>query len=312
MFEVQTGAKPATLYSGLFIGVTAVGFAALLIRLAAVPPLSIASYRLVLAGVPACALAIGRRRTEIRHLNSHDAVYGLLSGLCLAAHFATWVASLEYTTVASSVTLVTTSPFFVAAFALLIAGERTSRRMLLAIAVSTAGGLAIGAADFTTGGRALFGDGLALAGAAFAAAHLALGRRIRARVSLLAYVGVIYPVAAIALVVAALVARQPLGGFSGRTYLVLVLLALVPQLLGHSLLNWALRYVSAPFVGVALLGEPVVATALAALFLGERPGPGRLAGGALILAGVYLAIRAERPRDGATLPRDRMGRIAQT
>ncbi|MGI8552829.1 MAG: DMT family transporter, partial [Dehalococcoidia bacterium] len=212
----------------------------------------------------------------------------------------------KYATVASSVTLVTTSPFFVAGFAFLFAGERTSRRMFLAIAVCTAGGLIIGAADLTVGGRALLGDGLALAGAVFAAAYFALGRSVRMRVSLLGYVGIVYPIAALALLATTILARQPLSGFSPETYLMLALLALVSQLIGHSSLNWALGYLSAPFVSITVLGEAVLATALAAVFLAEPPGLERIAGGVLILTGVFMALREE---DAAKI-RGNVGEIA--
>lgn len=294
MAAARTPATPGNLYSGLVVGVVAVSFAALFIRLAQAPPLAIASYRLVLAALPVLLLALWRRWDELRSLTAAELRATVVSGLCLAGHFATWVASLKYASVASSVALVTTSPFFVAGFAFLFVGERVSRRMLLAIAVCTAGGLVIGAADFASGPRALYGDGLALAGAAFAAAYFALGRRVRARVSLLAYVGIVYPLSALGLLTLTLAARQPLGGFSARTYLFFALLAIVPQLIGHSSLNWALGYLSAPFVAIAVLGEPVLSTILAALFLAERPGPERIAGGLLILAGVYLALREER------------------
>ena len=294
-------AEPGTLYGGLFVGVVAVSFAALFIRLAQAPPLAIASYRLVLAALPVGLLALWLRWDELRSLTRAEVRAAVLSGFCLAGHFATWVASLKYASVASSVALVTTSPLFVAGFAFLFIGERASRRMLLAIAVCTAGGLVIGAADLVSSPSALYGDGLAIAGAAFAAAYFALGRRVRGRVSLLGYIGIVYPLSALGLLSLAVAARQPLTGFSGRTYLFFVLLALVPQLLGHTSLNWALGYLSAPFVAIAVLGEPVLSTIFAALFLAERPGPERIAGGMLILTGVYLALREERAAAAATV-----------
>jgi drug/metabolite transporter (DMT)-like permease len=291
--------RPRGLYAVLGLGVCAVSVAAPLIKAASAPALSIAAYRLLLASLPVVALALWRRRRELQSLSRASWLAVLLSGLCLAAHFATWVASLQFGTVASSVALVTTSPLFVAILALVFAGERTSRRMLTAIAVCAAGGAVIGMADFRGGGQELWGDALALAGAAFAAGYLALGRRVRAGVSALGYVGAVYPVAALTLLLAAVAARQPLAGFAPRTYVILLLLALVPQVLGHSSLNWSLGYLSAPFVAIAILGEPVIATLLAAVFLGEMPGWERVLGGILILAGVYLALRVERGRPAA-------------
>lgn len=301
MAGITKPVQPRGLYGGLFGGVVAVSFAALFIRLAAAPALGIASYRLGLASLPVVALTLARRRHELLHLRRDDLGSGLLSGLCLAGHFATWVASLQFASVASSVAFVTTSPIFVAAIAFAVTGERISRPMLGAIGICIAGGAVIGAVDLHAGGTALTGDGLALAGAIFSAAYFALGRRMRRRVSLLSYVGIVYPVAAVVLVALALLTRQPLTGYSPHTYLFLALLALIPQIIGHSTLNWALGYLSAPFVAIAVLGEPVLATILAWIVLSEWPGPERIAGGVLILIGVYVAMRDEHARlpDGA-------------
>lgn len=298
MSETWPEPRTARVYGVLALGVVAVSVAAPLIRAAQAPPLSIAAYRLLLAALPIAAFAALRRRTELSQLGRSDRRALLLAGLCLAAHFATWIASVKYVTVASSVALVTTSPLFVAAFALLFGGERTSRRMLLAIGICTLGGIVIGAADFGMGRRELAGDALALAGAGFAAGFLLLGRNVRARVSVVAYAAVVYSVAALVLLGLAVAAREPLSGFSIRTYLDVALLALVPQLLGHSALTWTLRFCSAHSVAIAVLGEPILATLLAAVFLREMPGLQRVLGAALLIAGVYLALIDERQHGG--------------
>lgn len=282
----------------LFGGVLAVSAAALFVRLADAPALTTAAYRLGFAAGPALALLPLRGRRELPALRRGEWGWLALSGVCLALHFATWIASLEMTTVSSSVALVTTSPLFVAAFVWL-RGEEVSAGTLLAMLVCLAGGLIIGAADLGAGGRALQGDLLALAGAAFAGAYFALGRRLRAHSSVTTYIGVVYPLAALGLLALAVGGRQRLDGFDGETWLMFALMALVPQLLGHSSLNWALGYLSAPFVAIAVLGEPVIATVLAAIFLGELPGPLRIAGGIVVLAGVYLGLRAERGAEQA-------------
>lgn len=276
----------------LFVGVAAVSCAALFVRLADAPALSTAAFRLLFASAPALALLPLRGRRELPRLDGPAWWWFALSGLCLALHFATWIASLELTTVSSSVALVTTSPLFVAAF-VIVRGERVSGATLIAILICLLGGLLIGLADVGRGNRAIAGDLLALAGAAFVAVYFALGRRLRVAVSVTTYIGVVYPIAALVLTLIALAARQPLSGFGGKTYLLFALMAFVPQLLGHSALNWALGYLSAPFVAIAVLGEPLIATLLAALFLAEFPGPLRIAGGCVVLAGVYLGLRAE-------------------
>lgn len=284
----------------LFAGVLAVSCAALFVRLAAAPALSTAAMRMLFASVPSLALLSLRGRRELPRLGRADRRLAALSGVCLALHFATWIASLGMTSVSSSVALVTTSPLFVTAFVAL-RGERVPRLTIAAALVGLAGGLIIGYADLGGGREAIGGDLLALAGAAFAGFYFALGRRLRTVTSMTTYIGLVYPIAALGLVALVLVARQPLAGFSGRTYLMFVLMALVPQLIGHSALNWALGYLSAPFVAITVLGEPVIATVLAVIFLAEVPGPGRIVGAVVVLVGVYLGLRSEL-QDAAAQP----------
>ncbi len=295
------------LYGGLSAGVVAVSWAAIFIRLAEAPALSQSAYRMLFAAVPVALFAAVRRRAELRALRREQALTLLVSGLALALHFATWIASLSRTTVASSVALVTTQPVWVALLAIVVLREAVSRATAVAIVVATLGGVIIGGADIAVSGQALIGDALAVVGAVCAAVYFIAGRRVRAHLSLAAYVGVVYSIAAGALVVSAIAAGQPLVGFSGRTWVMIALMALIPQLIGHSLLNWSLRYLSAPFVSVAILGEPVISTALAAPILGERPGLVRIVGGAITLLGVYLAVRAERPPDELPATRSRSG-----
>ena len=280
-------------YLVLAVGVFAVGWAAIFIRLAEAPALSTAAYRLLFAAVPVAGLAGLRHRGALRRLPAAGWWLLVVSGVALAVHFAAWIASLQLTTVASSVALVTTQPLWAALIAAVVLHERVSRGTVLAIAVATAGGGLIGVRDFGAGREALLGDALALLGAVCAAVYFTIGRRLRSGLELGAYVGVVYPVAAIALVVAAAAARQPLGGFSAQTWTMFLLLALVPQLIGHSSLNWALRYLPAHLVTVAVLGEPVLSTLLAIPILGERPGLLRVIGGLVTLTGVYLAVREE-------------------
>jgi drug/metabolite transporter (DMT)-like permease len=273
--------------------VVAVSWAAIFIRLAEAPALSIAAYRLGLSAVPVGAFALARRRAELARLRRGEWLLLTASGAALALHFAAWIASLSRTTVASSVALVTTQPVWVALLSALVLREPVSLQGALAVLVATAGGVTIAGADIALSGEALVGDALALVGAICAAVYFIVGRRVRPAMSLASYIGVVYTVAAALLLLSALAMGAPLSGFSARTWTMFVLLALVPQLLGHSALNWALRYLSAPFVSVTVLGEPIISTLLAIPFLGEWPGPVRVVGGAVTLAGVYLAVREE-------------------
>jgi drug/metabolite transporter (DMT)-like permease len=285
--------RPSRLHAGLAGGVLAVSFAAILVRLAAAPPLAIATWRLAVAAAVTGAFALVYRRRELAALEARARLLLAGAGLALAVHFATWIASLRLTSVASSVALVTTQPVWVALLVRIALGERVPPRAAAGIALAVVGGAAMAGGDLSVGRDAILGDLLALAGAVMAAVYFVLGRRVRARLSLGAYVGVVYPVAALALVVLALLTGAPLHGYDGRTWTALLLLALVPQLIGHSLLNWSLRWLSAPFVAVAILAEPVVSTLVAIPVLREWPSALQVAGGVVLLGGVALAASAE-------------------
>jgi drug/metabolite transporter (DMT)-like permease len=234
------------------------------------------------------------RRSELRTLTRREWGYALGAGLLLALHFATWITSLAHTSVVASVALVTTHPIFVGLASHLLLRERLSRDMLAALVITIAGSVVIGLGDLGKGTHRLWGDVLALLGAVAASGYFLIGRRLRARLSLLAYVFPVYCSAAVVLILVVLLSGLPVLPQRQETWLWLLLLALGPQILGHSSLNWALRYLSATYVTVAVLGEPIGATLLAWWLLGEQPSYWALAGGALILVGIAIASRAER------------------
>jgi drug/metabolite transporter (DMT)-like permease len=277
----------------LLSGVLAVSTGAIFARLADAPALVIAAYRVGLAALLLAPLAWWQAGDEMRRLTRRDYWLGLLAGLFLALHFATWIASLNYTSVATSVVLVNTNPLWVGLLTPWISHDRLPGLMRLSIAISVVGGLIIGIEDFTLGGQALWGDVLALLGSICAALYLLLGRTVRLRLSLLAYVIVCYGSAALILWVIVLVLRLPISGFNTQTYTMFLALALVPQLIGHSSYNWALKWFSASLIAVSLLGEPIGSTLLAYVLLGEGLTWPQVIGGVSILAAIYLAARAE-------------------
>ena len=216
------------------------------------------------------------------------------SALCLAFHFAFWIASLSHTSVASSVVIVTANPILVAIAAHVLLRESLTRSTAAGIGLGLAGGVVIALGDWDLGDRRLYGDGLALLGAVAVAGYYIIGRDLRREMPVLAYVAPVYGLAAAVLLATAGATGVALSGFSGETYVYLALLALVPQLLGHSSLNWALGHLPATLVAVAVMAEPVGATLLAWAVLDETPPVTAVAGGALILVGVYLALRSQR------------------
>lgn len=281
-------------YLILVIGVVAVSFASILIRLCDAPSLSIAAYRLTLAALFFVLAGMFRGQTlRQSRLQRRDLYWACLSGVFLCIHFATWITSLRYTTVASSVVLVTTAPVFVALGSSFFLKERLPRVMWAGILVSVVGAIVIGGTDFGGGRDPLLGDALALAGAVAGAGYYLLGRQLRKRLETIEYVRLVYGAAAIGLLVLALAARSPLTGFSAQTYVLLFLIAFVPQVVGHTSFNWALRHVSAALVAVTILGEPVGASILAYFLLDEPLTLARAVGGSLILTGVGITLRSE-------------------
>jgi drug/metabolite transporter (DMT)-like permease len=302
-------------YLVLAFGVAVVSTASILIRYAQaekVPSLTIAAVRLALAALVLTPIVWMRAAPELRALRRRDLALALFSGVALAIHFWSWIASLAYTSVASSTVLVTTNPLWVGLASMLILGERPGRRTVGGIALTLVGSLFIFASDGSQGGSAALqpdpvrGNLLALLGALAASAYLLLGRALRPRVGLLVYIWLAYGTAALVLLLTAGVTGHTLMGYSTLAYAVMIALALGPQLLGHTAFNWALRHVSATFVAISILGEPIGSALLALALFGERFAPLQLAGFVLILGGIFLAARGEveggiTPRESASI-----------
>ncbi|MBU1048414.1 DMT family transporter [Candidatus Bipolaricaulota bacterium] len=277
------------LYPRMILGVVAVSFGAILVRFASeASPLAISAWRLTLASLVLVPVAwIQRKRT----LTPRMALWCLASGAALALHFVLWTTSLNYTSIASSVLFVTTHPLFVGLGSFLFLKERPSRRLILGISIAILGGALIGFGDIQLAGTALRGDVLAVGGGLMAAIYFMIGRHVRQIVSATEYVAVTYGMAAVMLLAVCVITHTPAFGFSASTIGFLVLLALIPQLLGHSTFNWALKHVSASHVSIMILGEPVGAGILALIFFSEVPSGLNLIGAALILGGIYLSLR---------------------
>lgn len=280
----------------LAAGIVAISFASILIRFAqaqGVPTLSIAAWRLIFASAFLLPYAWLSARDEIRALSAQEWALLGLSGVFLGLHFATWIGSLGFTSVASSVVLVSMGPLFVGLGSWLFLRERPGPRLAAGITLAAAGSLLISWGDLGEGKDRWFGDVLALVGAIMVAGYLLIGRRVRARRSLTAYIAPVYGVGMVTLLVIVVAMSQPMFGFSGSAYGWMLALGLVPQIIGHSTLNWALRHLSATFVSVLTLTEPVGSGLLAYWILGERVSTSVLAGGLLVLVGIYIASRAE-------------------
>lgn len=283
----------------LVLGVVAVSTSAPLIRLADAPPLAVAFYRNAFAAAALLPFALLRHRRELATLGPRRGGALVLAGAFLAVHFAAWIPSVSLTTVAASTVLVTSQSVWAAVGARVFLGERVRRAAFGGIAVALVGAVIISGADFVLSTRAFAGDMLALIGAITAAGYLLTGRRLRQGLSLAAYAGVVYAVCSIFLLVAALVVGTPLTGFEPEVWLLFALMAAGPQILGHTVFNYLLRDLDATVVAVAIMGEPVGASLLALAIFGEVPPWAAVVGGAVVLAGIYMAVttQARRPAE---------------
>ena len=278
----------------LSLAVLFVSFGAILVRLAAAPPLAVSFYRVAIASLILLPFAQRDARRSWPALDGRRRLLLIGAGLALALHFATWIASLSYTTVASSVLLVNTAPLFAIVLSRLFLREKPPLVVQVAIPIAFAGAALIAFGDWTGSPGSLLGNGLALAGAMTLAIYQVVGRGLRDALPLNAYVLGVWSVAACVLAVLARSSGVVLGGYPVRTWVLFAALAIVPTIGGHGLVNKSLRSFPAPTVGLFLLGEPVLASILAWLVFREVPGPWTLAGGAIVLAalGLVLARRA--------------------
>lgn len=277
----------------LALGIVAVSFASILIRWCPAPAMSIAFYRLLFASLFFAAFTGKQAVSEWREMPRTAVGLGVISGIALAGHFATWITSLFYTTVASSVVLVSTSPIFVALGTRFILREPTQPRLFIGLAIALAGASIITLSDTEGGHASLRGDLLALAGAITGSLYFLAGRVLRRQLDTAAYVAMSYSTAALVLFLGVLFLHAPLAGFSWPVYGMFVLIALVPQVIGHTSFNWALKHLSAPTVSVMLLGEPIGASILAYFLLDERIRWWTIVGGVVTLLGVAIVLLAE-------------------
>lgn len=253
--------------------------------------MSIAMWRNALAALVIVPYALVTHRAELRSLPRRDALVCVGAGLVLAAHFATWVPSISYTTVASAAALVATQPVW----ATLIArfrGEHVGRAGWAGIVVAVIGAGVLSGVDFGVSGRAVWGDVLAITGGIGAGAYVAIGGTIRQRVSTTVYTGICYSTAAIALLIVSAVGRQPLTGYRAPTWAAIVALTVGAQLFGHTVLNHVLKTTSPTFVSLSILFEVVGSAVLAGIFFDEWPSVAAIPAAALIVVGIVMVVRA--------------------
>ncbi len=283
--------RPGYANAWIAVAILAVSTAALFIKLSSSHPIAIAFWRLLIAQIVIAPIAIFKMRSRAQRPSITTMLKLSVVGLALALHFSMWIWSFQFTTVASSVLLVTTHPIFVATLAYLLFKEKLSRMGIIGMIAALVGSMIIMGGDLTVSRISLTGNLLAFGGALMAGLYILSGRRFRRELNLWVYVFFVYGSAMLFLLIFSLYVGADLLVTEPSEYLLFGALALGPMLLGHTVYNWALKYVSPTLVSVSLLGEPIGSTLLALIFLGETPYIGAIVGALIVLVGIYLVAK---------------------
>ncbi len=283
--------------SVLLIGIISVSYAAIFIKFCDdVPAIMIATYRLVIASLILITI-FKVKGSSFKNVHKKDLIFCLIGGFFLSLHFITWITSLKYTSVASSVVLVSTNPIFVGLFSYLILKERQEIGLIIGIILSFLGSIILALGDsglnnlILVDKKALVGDLLALAGAIMVSGYLIVGSKVRKRLDILTYITLVYTSCAIYLLAISFILQIPFKGYKASSYFYMILLAVVPQLIGHTSFNWALKHLKTSMVAIAILGEPVGATILAYLVFKESIDIFQFIGIILIFIAIIIASR---------------------
>lgn len=277
-------------YIILILAALSVSTSSIFVRYSDAPAMIISAYRMLFTLLMIGPVVFVKHREELAKISGRDMLYAIASGFFLALHFATWITSLKLTTVSASTVLVQMSPIFVVAGSFIFFKEGISKASLMGVLTAVAGSAFVGITDFKVGGTALMGDFLALAGAFFIAGYLLIGRELRKRIMLLPYTFIVYGSCTLFLLLGCILMDIPLYPYSPNNYAIFFALAFFCTILGHTVFNWALKYVPAYTVSICSLLEPIGATFLAFLFLGEVPGLMQILGQILVLTGLYIFI----------------------
>ncbi|HOO91360.1 MAG TPA: DMT family transporter, partial [Syntrophales bacterium] len=281
----------------LIVGIVSISFAAIFIRFCDdVPAIMIATYRLCIASVILLVLS-WVQGVSFRTVSRRDMVLSLVGGVFLGLHFIFWTTSLKYTSVASSVVLVTTNPVFVGLFSYFLLKERQHTEIVIGTILCLMGSIVIAAGDsglhalVLVDKKALTGDVLALMGAVMGSAYLVTGSRVRERLDILTYITIVFTISALFLAATSFAMGISLTGYRPSSYGYMILLAVVPQLIGHTSINWALEHLRAGMIAISILGEAIGATILAYLFFHETVSTFQIIGMVLIFAAIIITSR---------------------
>ncbi|MDM5228740.1 DMT family transporter [Cytobacillus sp. NJ13] len=281
-------------YVALAIGVISVSTSAILVKVSSAPSGVIAFYRLLFSVLFMLPVFLIKYVPELRLITRRDWIYSIIAGVFLAFHFILWFESLNYTSVASSTVLVTLQPLFAFAGTYFFFKEKFTWKAILSGFLAIAGSVIISWGDFQISGTALFGDILAIIACALVTAYLMFGQTVRKRLSLVTYTFVVYSISTITLLFYVLIVEEPLLPYGTGDWVYFILLALVPTLLGHTLFNWSIKWLSTSTISMAILFEPVGAAVLAYYLLHESILWTQILGGTIVIGGITLFLLDER------------------
>lgn len=281
--------SPINPYIAIAIAVLAVSTSAVLVKLAVgVPAGIVALYRLLIAVAIMAPIVFLKKRDEFKIITKKDWILASISGVFLALHFILWFESLNFTSVASSVVLVTLQPIFAFIGTYFIFGERFSPGAIISMIIALAGSFIISWGDFQIGGMALFGDMLALLGALAITVYFLIGQQLRRSLSLMTYTFIVYSMSSVTLIIYNLILNNDFTGYSSSNWLIFIILAIIPTFLGHTVFNWALKWLSTSTISMAIVFEPIGASILAYFLLGEIVTASQWLGGAVVIFGLFL------------------------
>jgi len=293
---------PFNPYIAVAVGVISVSTSAVLVKLAYPAPAGIiALYRLSLAVLIMAPYVYVKHRNEFKNIIKKDWLLSILAGVFLAFHFILWFESLNYTSVASSVVLVTLQPIFAFLGTYLFFKERFSPGAIISLIIAVFGSVIISWGDFQISGMALFGDILALIGAVMVTVYFLMGQQVRKRLSLIPYTFVVYGISSITLIIYNMVLGNAFFGYPGTHWLVFLALAIFPTFFGHTLFNWALKWLSTSTISMGIVLEPVGASILAYIILNEHISWSQWLGGTIVIFGLFLFIMSTTRKPQVTI-----------
>lgn len=277
-------------YIPIIIGVISVSLSAIFVKLSTADAGVIAFYRMLFSILIMLPWFLMKYSNEIKVLSKRDWIFSSIAGVFLSFHFILWFESLNYTSVASSTVLVTMQPLFAFIGTYLFFKEKITLQTFIAGGIAILGSVLISWGDFQISGTALYGDILALIACALITGYLLFGQDVRKRLSLVTYTMVVYSVSTITLFFYIIIKGESFGPYPAIDWMWFILLAIIPNLLGHNLFNWALKWTSTNVISIAILFEPVGAALLAIFIFNEYLTVSQIVGGMVVILGIMLFV----------------------